>query len=339
MRPRHLGVYAVLLGACIPIEPEWLVTATRFRGVKVEVVEPGGYGSLLHVPPGRHRNTILPLDTVEVEWAVAAPPGVEVPPPIWIATDEDGPLNLDPNLPDCPEPLPLTVSRACRLGEGHRIRFGLLGAYTITTDRLSLLIVGSRHAGLEPATCLERLATLPYAQLEPCILGLWDLRLGPTWAALPFEPEASLVPPEVLAQDVNTNPEVIGFAVTRQRGSERSELEVGLGASLGVRPRDRITVTPLLADGSAQDYWITVGDEKDMPWSGTLQSQTEQIAVRTWFSAPVDEYVLDYDHWRDPPPTWVVPDHFEPTLLYLDVRDDRFGRDFAELLLVPDDAR
>src|SRR5689334_17190440 len=66
------GVLSCLAGACIPVEPEWVVTDPRFRGVKVEVVEPGGYASLLHVPEGKRRATLLPLDTVEFTWHVTA---------------------------------------------------------------------------------------------------------------------------------------------------------------------------------------------------------------------------------------------------------------------------
>src|SRR5689334_8553690 len=59
-----LGI--LLAPACVPVEYDWVVVDARFRGLLVEVIEPGGYSSLLNVPPDRRRAFVLPLDTVEL---------------------------------------------------------------------------------------------------------------------------------------------------------------------------------------------------------------------------------------------------------------------------------
>lgn len=343
MRQRLFGLSAVVLVACVPTEPDWLLTAPRFSSVRLEVVEPGGYGSLLNVPPGRLRATPLPLDTIELEWQIAAPLDVEVQPPIWLVCSTDcvvtGPLDsILGDVEDCPEPLPLGVHVTCRLGEGHRIRVGLAGAYTLARPELPLILVGSREADLSPATCLERLGTRPRGDLAPCIVALWDVQLGPAWAVLPFDSDAA-PPPELLAQDVDVNPEFAGFEVTRQRGGEREQFVVDVGASVGVRRRDRLTVAPIFAPGEAQTFWITVDDLEMMPWSGEPTERAEKLVYRAWFSARVDDFDPVHSGHQDRPISWVVPDDVEPTLLFVDLHDGRSGHASAELLFVAEDAR
>ncbi|WAS94964.1 hypothetical protein [Nannocystis punicea] len=344
MRRWLLGGSAALLAACLPVEPEYLITAPQFRGVRLEVVEPGGYASLLNVPAGRRRATFLPLDTIELTAFFAAPPGVDVQPPVWLVCGFDcvmkGPLAaIAGDVPDCPTPLPLGVPELCRLDEGQQIRVGLGGAFTVARPDLQLLIIASRDAAVTPAACLERLSRPPHTALEACILVQWELLLGPQWAPLPFGPDASHIPPEILAQDVDINPDVVEFRVTRQRGAERSEHLVAPGSSVGVRRRDRITVEPIFTEGSAQTYWLTSGDEEGKPWSGEPVSREERLQIRGWFDAPVLDFGwVSYTDWDDPTIEFVVPDDVVPTRLFLDVTDNRSGRASAELLFVADDA-
>jgi hypothetical protein len=344
MRRRLFGGSAALLVACLPVEPEYLITAPQFRGIRLEVVEPGGYASLLNVPAGRRRATFLPLDTVELTAFFAAPPGVDVQPPVWLACGfdcvVDGPLAaLAGDVADCPTPLPLVVPELCRIDEGLQIRVGLAGAFTVAGPELPLMLVASRDDAVTPAACLERLTRPPYTALEPCILAQWTLRLGPEWAPLPFNPDTSHIPPEILAQEVDTNPDVAEFRVTRQRGTERSEHLVAPGGSVGVRRGDRITVEPILTEGSLQTFWYTYGDEEGKPWSGELRESEETMELRAWFDAPVLDFEWQpYEHWTLEPITWVVPDDVVPTRLFLDVVDRRSGRASAELLFVADGA-
>lgn len=344
---RHLGLCAVLLGACIPDEPEWLAAEPRYRGVALEVVEPGGYSTQLNVPPGRRRATALPLDTLELSWHLALPPGAELQPPIWIDCGRDcvvptgfqsvtllngWQLGL---LDECPQPLPLQLSQPCRLGEGHTIRVGLGGAFTLDADEPrppQLLIVGSRDPEVAPATCLERLATYPLPPATECIFAWEILQLGPWWAALPFDDEFSGLPPEFRAQEADTHPEVVGFDVTRERGGDRIELVAGVGDDVPVRRGERVTVAPRFAPGSAQEYWY-FGPSSAGP---TARQSEEVLTWQAWFSAPVDAY--------DPPEparriSWTVPHDVVPTTLYLDVKDSRSGRAYVELQFVPDPAQ
>lgn len=346
MGRRLLAAAAILLAACLPAEVQWQVTDSRFRGVRIEVVQPGPYASLLKVPRDRRRATVLPLDTVELEWFVAAPPGVEVPPPIWILCPE-GCFQLDvttgvlldtlADLTDCASPLPLGAPSPCRLGDGHRIRVTLGGAHTITGQSLELLLVGARHQALSPATCLERLRTQPRDELKSCLVGVWRPKFGPDWAMLPFDPAADAIPPEVLAQEADTNPGIRSFVVTRELGSERQEIVVEPGETVGVRPGERVTVKARLARGSKQVYLESSGGDKDIPWSGRLNERTESLEFRAWFSAVVAGFDRDYNDWENGPITWTVPEEFESTILWVDLRDNRSGRAFAELFFVVED--
>lgn len=341
---RLLGASVVLFTACLPVEPGYLITAPSFRGVRLEVVEPGGYASLLNAPPGRPRATFLPLDTIELTAHFAAPPGVDIQPPIWLYCGADcsvhGPLaELVGDVAVCPTPLPLNLSDPCRLDEAMQIRVSIAGAFTFARPELPLLLIGSRDPDLTPATCLERLTRRPHTDLEPCIVAHWGLRPGPRWALLPFAPDTAAIPREIVEQEVDTNPDIVGFRVTRQRGADRREQLVDPGARIGVRRGERITVEPLFTAESAQQYWLTYNDEEGKPYSGELRDYQEELTIRPWFDAPV--LGLDwetYDDWREPPLTWIVPDNVEPTRLFLDVMDDRAGRASAELLFVADDA-
>ncbi|MDC0668565.1 hypothetical protein [Nannocystis radixulma] len=347
MRPAGLrvfiGVTPCLVGACIPVEPEWVVTDARFRGVKVEVVEPGGYASLLNVPEGEYRATALPLDTVELTWNVTAPEG-ELPPPIWLACSSEclgfgARLAIDlASLEDCPVPLPLSPARTCRLGEGWQIRVGLGGAFSASADfsfYVPLVIIGSRRADLAPATCLEFLTSDPVPAAGSCLFTREGIQFGPQWVVLPFDSD-SVIPQEIREQDVDINPRISGFAVTRARGGTRIELVADLGDDVPVRRGERITVEPIFTAGSAQSYYILINGDKDVPWSGEPSLQNELLEWRGWFSAPIDGYELvDGELWFTDL-KWTVPHDVVPTTLYVDARDNRGGSDFAELRFVAD---
>ncbi|PCC71908.1 hypothetical protein SAMN02745121_03258 [Nannocystis exedens] len=339
MRRFLFALGTLALGACIPLEHDWQVVDATFRGLLVEVVEPGGYGSLLNVPPDRRRAFVLPLDTVELEWKVAVPPGQELQPPIWIACDHATclglwtPVYFGP-LPDCPDPMPLGVHTSCRLGEGHRIRVRMAGAYSSESPSgFMLLVVGSRRPDLPPAECLERLSADPRPDLGPCLVILRDPPTRATPFGLPFVPEDAGVPPEVLAEEADTNPTVLGFTVTRERGDVREELVVDVGATVPVRRGDRLHVEPRLAADAAQQYWVSEGDLPNMPWSGTLVQQTEHLIHTVRFSEPVL-----YDHLDGlPTPHFAIPHDVVPTTLWLDIFDDRNGKAFVDLEFVPED--
>ncbi|MCY0995325.1 hypothetical protein OV203_49825 [Nannocystis sp. ILAH1] len=339
------GVLSCLAGACIPVEPEWVVTDPRFRGVKVEVVEPGGYASLLHVPEGKRRATLLPLDTVEFTWHVTAAED-ELPPPIWLVCDNnciDSGVNnaiaqLDfVGLKDCPSPLPLSPPETCRLGEGWQIRAGLAGAFSYGGDipyLLPLIVIGSRQPELAPASCLERLSTQPISPSESCLFSRTHVYFGPAWAVLPFG-DLPALPQEFREQEVDTNPEITAFAVTRERSGTRIELVADPGADVPVRRGERISVEPIFAAGSAQSYYVMTNGEGGEPGSGEPSLRNESLQWRGWFSAPIDGYEPHADAWHTEL-QWTVPHDVVPTTLYVDVRDGRGGVDFAELRFVAD---
>lgn len=338
MRRWLFALGTVGLGACIPVEYDWQVVDARFRGILTEVVEPGGYGSLLHVPPDRRRAFVLPLDTVELEWKVAVPPGQELQPPIWVACSQEDCLGLWNGayfldyLYDCPDPMPIRVAVSCRLGEEHRIRVRTAGAYS-GGNLFMLLVVGSRRADLSPRECLERLATSPRGDLAPCLIILRYPPWNPDAFGLPFLPEEAGVPKEVRDEQADTNPTVLGFTVTRERGDLREELVIDLGDPVPVRRGDRLHVEPRLAADAAQEYWVSVGDLPNMPWSGTLEQRVEELRYEVLFSEPV---IYDPEYGQGPPFTFVVPHDVVPTTMWIDVLDDRQGQAFVELQFVPE---
>jgi len=339
MRRWLLALGTLGSAACVPIEYDWQVIDARFRGILVEVVEPGGYGSLLNVPPNRHRAFVLPLDTVELEWKVAVPPGQELQPPIWIACSREcrdalwGGSSLL-QLADCPDPMPIGIAESCRLGEDHRIRVRLGGAYAPDPGFL-LLLVGSRRPELTSQACLERLSASPRPDVGGCFVVVREPPFSDTPLGLPFLPGSVEAPPEVVAQEADTNPTVLGFTVTRERGGVREDLVVDLGDAVPVRRGDRIVVEPRFAADAAQEYWVSYDDT----WSGPLEQQTEVFGYQLLFSEPVlfdgrdqEPAVLDL-----PSLSFVVPHDVVPTTLWLDIVDDRRGQAFVELQFVPDD--
>jgi hypothetical protein len=340
---RCLFAFGTLLGACIPVEHDWLVVDARFRGLLVEVVEPGGYGSLLNVPPDRRRAFVLPLDTVELEWKVAVPPGEELQPPIWIACSSQCTNSLSGaadlvDMPDCPDPMPVELVASCRLGEGHRIRVHMGGAYAVGAP-FTLLLIGSRRPDLTPETCLERLLAPSRAQLEPCIIALRDPPVTDSHVGLPFLPESAGAPPEILAAEADTNPTVLGFTVTRERGGVREALVVDVGAAVPVRRGDRLVAEPRFAADAAQEYWVELDGMPGVPGSGRLERDTEQFSYDVLFSQPVLYEPPGYGPpgTTTPPPSWVVPHDVVPTTLWLDIADERDGHAFVELQFVPED--
>lgn len=341
MRQRTLVALTLLGGACIPYEPYWLVTEATYVGIRLTVVEPGGYSSLLRVPPGQRRTTALPLDTVELEWLVATPPDVTLEPPIWILCDfacqtifGAGP---DPGpLADCPFPTPIALWEPCRLGEGHRLRLGLDGAHSLNNSPSilsSVLVVGSRSPDVSPATCLERLTAKTPADLQPCLIGLRDFPFGPYWAALPFSPEYDAVPPELLIEDADTHPDITGFRVIRGFGPNIvDELLAAPGDTVTVRPHERISVIPVLVDRARQDYSTVDYSEGAEP---IVTSATEAISIDAWMTALVDDFEEPgYFNMLAEEVRWTVPDQLEPATLYVSVRDSRAGRALAILRFV-----
>jgi hypothetical protein len=339
MRTLALGVAILCGAACIPSEPYWWVQDARMLGTRMTVVEPGGYSTLLQVPPGQRRATALPLDVVELEWLIAAAEDVDVQPPIWLACTRGGCIeayyNRGHGILDCPQPLPFDIPWACRLGEGHKIRVGFGGAFTLRPDfyfaGLSIMAIGSRTPEVPSQACLERYGTTPHAGLEQCLIGR-DIHLpGPLWAVLPFAPELAELPVEIIAQPPDTHPDVVGFRVSRELGAERIELLAEPDDTVLVAPGEHITVLPLLVGGGAQEYLEYADPDADGPAESVPVSRTEYLQINAQLTALVDHFNAPNPADPDAEIEWVVSDHPEPMTLFVSVRDDRAGRGFARL--------
>ncbi|MDC0717539.1 hypothetical protein [Nannocystis bainbridge] len=344
MRTLALGAALLCGAACIPFEPYWLIQDARVLGTRMTVVEPGGYSTLVQVPYGQRRASGLPLDTVELEWMVAAVDDDEVQPPIWLACTWpnciDDYYRTGHALYDCPHPLPLDIRWACRLGEGHTVRVGFAGAFGLQSGfaygGLSVMAIGSRTPEVASAACLERYGADPHAGLEKCLIARDIHVLGPLWAVLPFAPELGELPLEIFGQEPDTHPDIVGFRVTRERGPERLELLVELDDTVSVEPGEHITVLPLVI-GGAQEYSDFFDGDTDGPAEPELHPGYEFISTRVQLTALVDEFAAPEDFSYEAAIEWLVPEHPEPMTMFVSTRDNRAGRGFARLHFVSDD--
>jgi hypothetical protein len=346
MRPLLLGAITSLSAACIPFEPYWLLQDTWLLGVRLNVVEPGGYATLVRVPEGHTRAEPLPLDTVELEWLAPTAPGIELQPPLWLICTTPSCMrdnlltapNFKPSA--CPHPLPLDQYWPCRLGEGERVRVSLGSIYGYDYPGgqppiLTVLAVGSRDPELSPATCLERYRSTPREDLQQCLFVNNYTSLGPAWALLPFSDELALLPPELRELEGDTHPDIVAFRVTRERGRERVELLVTPGDTVEVEPHERITVLPLMLGGGVQTFAQPTAENDPYTGRTIWELKSERVNVRARLTALVDEFEGP-DSWSDDREfRWVVPDHPEPALLYVEARDNRNGITLASLRFEP----
>lgn len=350
MRSLALGAAILCGAACIPFEPYWWIQDPRVLGMRMTVVEPGGYSTLLHVPPGQQRATPLPLDTVELERFVATPEGVAVEPPIWLAC-------FSPNcfdrfyaegyyLADCPQPLPFYLPWACRLGEGERVRVGFDGAFTLPqsmdvnlSNVLTIMAIGSRSPDVSSETCLERYAGTPHEGLQDCLIARDVFVPGPLWAVLPFAPELAMLPPEFLEQAPDTHPDITGFRVSRERGATRIEALAMPGDTVAMAPGEKVTVLPLFLAGREQSFIVLIDPDADGPLPPVAEEQAEFVEINAQITALVDQFEKPDQSLSlynfNAEISWVVPDHPEPATLYVQTRDSRAGRGFAVLHFDP----
>lgn len=332
-----------LLGACVPSDhPPWLVDHPMPWGIVASVVEPGGYSTGLVVPEGRVRASALPLDTLELQWIAATPPGVTVPPPIWfICPSYCGALLAEP-LPTCPFPLPLAITENCRLGEGERVRLSLGGAYTADETFLGhfgvLAITGD--GSIDAETCVQRLGTIPRSGLERCLVQTRLIELGPLGRLLTTVPglvdddAIAELPDDLADEPADFHPVLAGVRVRHfGRGGLQEQLAQP-GDTIEVRVDDIVHLVPEFTVDSEQDYYeITLS-------SGTPQ-RLSAILKREWFLTRTG--ITTLVDTLDPPDadnisTWRVPDEPEPILFYFYSTDIRQGRAFASLRFVVADA-
>ncbi|WAS97517.1 hypothetical protein [Nannocystis punicea] len=332
-----------LLGACVPNDhPSWLVDHPIPWGIVASVVEPGGYSSELVVPADRVRASALPLDTLELQWLTATPPGVTVPPPIWFVCPGDCSLPGDDPVPACPFPLPLGRRENCRLGEGERIRLSLGGAYTADEFfRGYIGVLGVTGDGtVDAETCLQRLRTIPRTDLEQCLVQKRLLELGPRSRLLTAVPTLANIytvedPPADLADEPpDFHPVLTGIRVRYVRLGDLVDQLVQSGDTVHV-PAGRFVFLQLqYTDDSEQSYYAfsTVSGE---PNHLQATPDVESIRFRTAISSLVE---VRGDPDNDMLTGWRMPDESEPILVYFYMSDQRQGRAFATLRFVVEDA-
>ena len=335
-----------LLAACVPDDhPTWLIDHPMPWGIIATVIEPGGYSSELIVPEGHLRAAALPLDTLELQWLAVAPPGTELPPPIWLVCTGSCSNDLSSFSghvlePTCPYPLPLSRAQPCRLGEGERIRLALGGAFTADerfSGTIAIMGISSGDPDLDPETCLQRLSTRPLKGLESCLIQHRHLRLGPPWmlyTAVPqlagrYTLEGDGLPDDAADEPADTHPNLIGIDVFRVTDRGHIVTFAAKGDTIRVRAGERLTFNPICSDSCTQEYY-----RFGLPFGGEIEFslESENFRYRAALSALVegDGPILNG--------VWVAPDDPEPITLYLYIADSREGRAHATFTFITDNS-
>lgn len=339
-----------LLAACVPEDhPPWLIDHPMPWGIIATVIEPGGYSSELIVPEGHLRAAALPLDTLELQWLAVAPPGTELPPPIWLVCTRSCSNDLSSFSghvlePTCPYPLPLSRAQPCRLGEGERIRLALGGAFTADAQfsgTIPIMGISSGDPDLDPETCLQRLSARPLKGLESCLIQHRNLRLGPPWmlfAAVPALAEAITIdddlPDDVEDEPADTHPILAGIHVLRLSIHGPIKSLAADGDTVRVRAGEHITVTPALTEASEQEHY-NVYRSSDGHIQIDAHLTREWIQLRAALTALVEVHgpMFGGNPWR-----WIAPDDPEPIILHIYIVDSREGRAHATLTFITDDS-
>lgn len=318
---RTLAPAGLLLVTCLPPEPpEWLVAEPAYLGIQTAVVGDGPYAADVTVFPGRERTSPLPLDTLEWRWFGAAPDGVTIRPPLWLRC---GTLETcfrrtgDIELPDCPDPLPLTALPTCRLGVGYQIRTRFADAYTEKSALgiyAGILVITS--AELDPEVCLSRLRQADPVDIANCLYVLHG-------AVVPgiLLPEG--VPEEVRDVPADTNP-TLYFSVGRSSASDAPEQPAVDGDVVTVRAGETIHVSVKFGADAEQAY-LKVYDGPDEP---VVDDAREQLVVTTLMGEWVDGFTASEDGRTL---EFIAPDTLDPVVLYARALDDRRGAAFATL--------
>lgn len=312
---------ALLLATCVPPEPPaWLIDEPTFLGIQTAVVDEGPLTKLIASYPGHERAWPLPFDTVEWRWFGAAPPDVEVHPPIWIQCARNDCalygyelLGIVGDLPPCPDPLSFEPPVSCRMGVGHRLRTRLTGVEP-DSDSARVLVVTSAEE--DPETCLDRVLRNTGASLGPCLVAAHGIPNLSKWLLKPPPqdiPEA--LPPGFLGP-MNTNP-TLSFAIHRSDGDIVPAVD---GDTITVTAGEPIEVDIRPGPDAAQVYYVLYQDNG-------LSLRVEALTV----DAYLDRDDVDYTKIDAGKLQLTAPDDATPINLYVRMLDDRGGSGFAAL--------
>jgi hypothetical protein len=144
--------------------------------------------------------------------------------------------------------------------------------------------------------CIDELRKPPYEDLHHCMLLERSIPIGPSWVLtvlLGITPVDEL-PPEVIVQSPNFNPEVGRFLVQHTLGGEPASVRVGERVSVKVGEHVRIAVDPDPRD--AQSYAVSVVDGnvlRNMEGLSTDWYANVSVGTSTesWLAAPFIDFV------------------------------------------------
>lgn len=294
--------------ACFPpVDPSWLEKAPELLAIRVELTDEGTLsGMLAPVPADRTRVESLPGDRIRFRpWALGedgALPEDALDLAYFACSfggDCLGALAHDDALTPCDGKL-VREERPCFIGRGAEARYEIPTPDSDDLPTTALLQTVVAIAG-EPDvrdtdSCIDELRDPPYEDLHGCMLLERAIPIGPQWvlSALLGVTSPDEIPPEVLFQSPNFNPEVVRILVQRSAGGlESVEARSGDRVSVKVGERIGLTVDPDPRD--AQQYAVSVVDGNVLRnMEGLSTDWYANVVVSTstesWINAPVLEW-------------------------------------------------
>jgi hypothetical protein len=290
---------AVSWVGCFPqADPPWLEVEPKLLALRIEVDEPGPLSALVFpVPLDRRRVEAMPGDSIRFEPWVLAPQrvlGGEDIDAAYFACGSDGDCFTAFEGPDVMTPCDPTVSLAgaCAIGRGPDARYTIPTPSPESLDGFvlpaQLLVVAGEPGVRSTDDCIAELRQRPYHDLSACMLLSRSIPLGPSWlfaALLGADPEE--IPPEVLLQWPNFNPEVGRIEVS----IDNREQDARTGDRLAVRIGQRVRLTVVPDPRDEQQY-------AELEATGQLTYQHEGLSTDWYANGQIDTTT---EYWQKAP--------------------------------------
>ncbi|HWB76058.1 MAG TPA: hypothetical protein VG755_13910 [Nannocystaceae bacterium] len=286
------------------MDPSWLERDPELLALRIELTDRGMLSEMLApVPADRTRVESLPGDRIGFRpWALAedgALPEDALDLAYFACSfggDCLGTLDHDDALTPCDGTF-VRDERPCFAGRGADTRYEIPtpdpNDLSTTSFFPSVVAIAGEPDVRDTDSCIDALREPPYEDLHGCMLLERSIPIGPSWvlAALLGLTPAEEIPPEVLLQAPNFNPEVDRILVQRSAGGlETVEARSGDRVSVKVGEHVRLTVDPDPRD--AQQYAVSVVDGNVLRnMEGLSTDWYANVAVPTstemWINAPV----------------------------------------------------
>ncbi len=290
-RATALGL-GILAGGCFPpVDPPWLeADDPELLALRIEVVEEGELSEMLApVPADRKRVEGLPGDTITFRpWMLSKAevvPEAQIDAAYFACAANDcleAFAHLDVER-SCG--MRIDVAEPCAIGRGPGARYEI--PVESETDPTLLhfvqqvLVVAGEPGARTTDDCIAELADPPFEDLQGCLLLQRGIPIGPQWVIAAVlganGPSFPDVPPEVLLEPPNFNPELARFVLTD--GASPEPIEAPAGGRVTVRAGRRVTLGVATDPRDSQQYAVAASD-------GTVLHNHEGL-VGDWYANEV----------------------------------------------------